>query len=426
MLGSFTRHGASCVAALLLLLPLSVGLASSDSAERLKEKALAEYDRARYASAIEYLEQAREAAPNDAEVYYLLGSFTHYLCYDSVPLSGYGRHKSDEVLAYLRKAVELDPNLGNAYYFIGAEYGVRARDSLRDGDVKGAADQFRRGKQEGGFPAWMLEFGRNLLKSCPPDAILFTGGDADSNPVEFLQIVEEYRTDVTVIPVALLERSSFVGLIKHGLEGAVRPAPVSWSDEQIEDMHPYKWQTNTIKIPIAAAARRRYDAKRESIDWELKAGGDGRLSAGRAALADILITNRFDRPVYFSSGVSNSVFDGLDEYVQLSGVARHLIPVDGLDNIDVETTQKIMLEPGNFDAVPTVRTQDMPRVSNLLVNYWVCYLYLALEYSRSDDAAMVEKVIATMKQNVPLDIMPMPEGLRNSVDKLERWASENR
>jgi len=395
------------------------------SADALKSLALAEFEKANYPAAIAYLEQAREAAPNDAEVYYYLGYFTHYLCYDSVPLAGYGRDKSDEVLGYLHEAVQLDPELGDAYYFIGAEYGARARDRLRDGDVAGAAEQFRLGRDEGGYPAWMLEFGRNLLKSCEPDAILFTGGDADSNPVEYLQVVEGFRTDVTVIPVALLERPWFVALLKRGLDGAVRPAPVGWSERQIEDMHAYKWQTNTVLIPIAEGARRDYGTKRKAIEWELAAGEDGRLAAGRAAFADILVTNRFERPVFFSSGVSNSVFDGLGRYVQVCGIARHLLPVETPGDVDVEATRRVMLDPGNFDAIPTVRTQNMPRVSNLLVNYWASYLYLALHYSKADDAAMVEEIISAMKRNVSEDIVPMPESLRQSVEKLENWAAEN-
>jgi tetratricopeptide (TPR) repeat protein len=398
---------------------------ATDSVDALKERALAEFDKADYRAAIAFLEQAREAAPNDAEVYYYLGYFTHFLCYDSVPLAGFGRDKSDEVLGYLRRAVELDPDLGNAYYFIGAEYGARARDEMRNGNVAGAAEQFRTGRQEGGYPAWMLEFGRNLLKSCERDAILFTGGDADSNPVEYLQVVEGFRTDVTVIPIALLERPWFVMLLKNGLDGAVRPASLSWSEAQIMDMHPYKWQTNTIQIPVAETARRSHGAKHESIDWEL-AGDGGRLRAGRAAFADILVSNQFERPVYFSSGVSATVFDGLGRYVQVSGIARRLLPVEAPGDVDVDATENLMLDPTNFEAVPSVRTQDMPRVSNLLVNYRASYLYLALHYSKANDAEMVETILDAMGDNVPEDVVPMPESLGRSVERLRNWSAENR
>jgi tetratricopeptide (TPR) repeat protein len=405
----------------LIVIAAANGTWADESPEALKERALAEFQKARYAAAIAYLQRARSAAPEDAEIYYYLGYFTHFLCYDSVPLTGFGRDKSDEVLRYLNRAVELDPGIGNAFYFIGAEYGARAREELRTGNVPGAAEQFRLGRARGGYPAWLMEFGRNLLKSCPPDAILFTGGDADTNPVEYLQIVEGYRPDVTVIPTALLERPWFVALLKSGLDGAVRQAPVSWSERQIMDMHPYKWQTNTIRIPVAEKHR----TKHEAIDWELVPDQNGRLNTGRAAIADILATNRFMRPVVYSSGVSNAAIEGLGPYIRVTGIARELLPEEVREEVDVEATSALMLDPRNFEAVPTLRTQDMPRVSGLMVNYRASYLYLALHYSRADDVEMVTRIIGAMKENVPEDVVPMPESLREAVERLERWAAEN-
>ena len=415
----------------ILALCLCVGAASAaaqgdESAESLKELALAEFDRADYPAAIEYLERAQKVAPDDAEVHYLLGYFTHYLCYDSVPLSGFGREKSDEVLGHLERAVELDPSLGNAYYFIGAEYGARARDELQAGDAGGAAKELRAGRDAGGYPDWMLEFGRNLLKSCKRDAILFTGGDADTNPVEFVQIVEGFRTDVTVIPVALLSRPWFLLLLRDGLDGAVTAAPVSWTGRQIMDMHPYKWKTNKVRIPVDERARKEFDSPHRVVIWEVPPGADGRLDAGRAAFADILVTNGFERPVYFSSGVSSSAFDGLEPLVQITGVARRLLPVEATADVDVEATADLMLDPGNFTAVPGVSQRDMPRASRLLVNYYASYLYMALHYSRADDAAMVDKILAAMRYNIPESAVPMPESLRESVTKLESWAEQNR
>ena len=119
------------------------------------------------------------------------------------------------------------------------------------------------------------------------------------------------------------------------------------------------------------------------------------------------------------------MFDGLRQYVQVCGVARHMLPVEGRGDVDVEATQRVMLDPGNFDAVPTVRTQNMPRASKILVNYWASYLYLALHYSKTDDAAMVEEIISTMKNYVSQDVVPIPQSLRESVEKLENWAAEN-
>jgi tetratricopeptide (TPR) repeat protein len=416
--------------AIILWLPVA-GPATAETVDELRDKALAAFEGADYPTAIDYLKRALAEAPDDAEIYYYLGYFTHYLCYDSVPLSGFGRDKSDEVLGYLRRAVELDPSLGNAYYFIGAEYGARARDEMQAGNSAGAAEQFRRGREKGGFPDWMVEFGRNLLKSCARDAILFTGGDADANAVEYLQVVEKYRTDVTVIPMALLNRPWFVLLLRDGLDGAVRAAPISWSREQIMKMRPYKWQTRTIRIPIAEETRAEYGTDQTAFEWELTAdecGGEptGHLDAGRAILADIFITNRFERPVYFSTGCSPNVWAAWQSHMQLSGIAYHFLPIEAAPDIDVESTTGLLMDEHNFDALPSIRDHDMPRVSGVLNNYRGSYLRLAFVYIQNDNAPSVEALLNAMRDNVPEEAVPIPEGMRGTIAKLEQWVSQER
>ncbi len=209
------------------------------SAQDVKQQALQAFREERYAKAIKLLQQARAEPPHDAEFYYYLGYFTHSLCYDSIPLSGFGGEKSDEVLAYLRKAIELDPHHGNARYFLGAEYGARGLDEIRGGRAHGAIEQYRPGREHGGYPDWLLEYAHNTLRSCAPGAILFVGGHADFVPIAYVQTVEQYRQDVPVTPVGLLDRLWFVLLLKTGLTAILPPAPVSWTREQILELPPF-------------------------------------------------------------------------------------------------------------------------------------------------------------------------------------------
>jgi tetratricopeptide (TPR) repeat protein len=99
-----------------------------------KEQAISAFRKGDLNHAVELLEQAKNTHPNDAEIYYYLGYFSHYLAYDSRPLIGHDKNYSDRILIYLNKAVELDPNFGDAYYFIGAEYGARAIQYLQEGN----------------------------------------------------------------------------------------------------------------------------------------------------------------------------------------------------------------------------------------------------------------------------------------------------
>lgn len=404
--------------------------------ETLKEKAIAQFENANYPAAIEYLQQALADSPNDAETYYYLGYFTHYLCYDSVPLTGFARAKSDEILRYLEKAVELDPHYGNAFYFIGAEYGARACDEMQRGNVKGVVEEFRLGRQAGGYPDWMMEYGRNMLRSCARDAILFTGGDADTNPTEYLQAVEGYRTDVTVIPLALLERPWFVALLKKGMAGIVAPAPISWSDEQIASMHPYKWKKNTLRIPVPEGIRQAHVIEQTIVEWELSPDMDrgdvlGLLSAGRAVFADIVLTNQWERPIYFTTGCSPRAWEGFEPHIQLCGIANHLLPFTSPTRVDIETTSALLLDENSFRLLPTLRGSDMPRVSVMLQNYRACFLGLAQQYVRQGEIKRAKAVLAAMSKLVPEDIVPiseqygsMIEALRQMMNKRPRGGSQ--
>lgn len=395
----------------------------------LKDKAIAQFKQHDYPGAIESLRQALDEAPDDADVYYYLGYFTHYLCYDSVPLTGFGRHKSDEILHYLQKAVEIDPHYGNAYYFIGAEYGARARYEMQSGHSEGIGEQFRLGRQAGGYPDWLVEYGRNTLRSCGQGAILFTGGDADTNPVQYLQYVEGYRTDVTVIPVPLLDLPWFVALLKRGSDGVVGRAPISWDDGQIESMHPYKWKTNTIRIPVPEDLRREHQIDQAAVEWELAPnlghGGElGLLSPGRAAFADIILTNNWKRPIYFSMGCRPSAMDGLSGYVQLYGFAQRLLPLQAPSRVDAEATRVLLLDERNFQSLPTLRDSDMPKASPVLQNYRSSFLTLIIDYYQAGQTESAREALAAMNAFVPENLLPVPENLKRNIETLERTLSE--
>lgn len=428
---------ASCALVVLLFVLVSTMCTPAmGQQETLKEKAIAQFENANYSAAIECLQQALADSPNDAEIYYYLGYFTHYLCYDSVPLSGFGRAKSNEVLRYLQRAVEIDPHYGNAFYFIGAEYGARARDEMQRRNVKGVVEEFRLGRQAGGYPDWIMEFCRNMLRSCARDAILFTGGDADTNPIEYLQCIEGYRTDVTAIPLALLEEPWFVALLKQGMAGIVAPAPISWSDEQIASMHPYKWKKNAIRIPVPEGIRQAQGIEQTTMEWELSPDmgrGDKLelLSAGRAVFADILLTNQWRRPIYFSTGCYPGAWEGLESNIQLCGIVNRLFPFKAPTGVDAETTSALLFDENNFRLLPTLRGSDMPRVSVMLQNYRACFLGLAQQYVRQGEIKRAKAVLAAMSKLVPENILPISEqygsmiaALRQTMNKRPRGGSQ--
>ena len=397
--------------------------------QALIEQAKAAFDKANYHQALDYLKAALAEAPDNPEVNYYLGFFLHYLCYDSVPLSGYGREHSDQILRYLERAIELDPSHGNAHYFLGAEYGVRAREALRAGRYDDAVAELQRAREAGGLPDWLLEYARNTLRSCDQNAILFCGGDAETNPLEFLQWVDGFRTDVTVVPVALLDRPWFAQILRNGAGSLVQPGLVDWTENQILEMRPYKWQKNDILIPVAVGVLESTDLEVAACEWTVEPDlGRGEemvyLSAGRALLANVLQNNQYRRPVYFSMGCSPQIYQGLDKYLKTVGFTLALQPIEPADPLDVDRTVALLLDSSNFTALPTLRDHDMPRASGVLRNYQVVFLNVAAHCASHDQPDTARALLAAMKTSLPDDILPVPEGMKAYMDRLAESLNE--
>lgn len=412
-----------------IFLVLAVLHVTSLSAQEvdLKQKAMNKFENGNYPEAISFLKQAVLENPDDAEIYYYLGYYTHYLCYDSRPLTGYNEKWSDEILRYLNKAVTLNPEYGDAYYFIGVEHGARFLRGMQEADVRKMRMEFQTGRKKGGYPEWLIEYARNILRACEPNAILFTGGDADSWPTWYLQFVEEYRIDVTVIPMGLLSRPAFAMILKNGLENIFVSAPISWSKEQILDMHPYKWKTTKIEILISRNELEKYNiSPQDSItEWELEPdlSSDSRtfLSTGRALLADIIETNRWERPIYFSIACPKSRMAGLDKYMQLCGLVYRLFPVGtekyGL-SLNPQKIEAVLLHPESYRYFADVKEHDMPRVSRGLNNYRFALFMLAKYYAESGDKEKASDILDKMPTYMPENIFPSPDGLKNMIENL--------
>lgn len=362
------------------LIPLIVSVSYGQELS-LKEAAIEEFKKENYPNAIEILKTALKESPNDAEIYYYLGFFTHYNAYDSRPLASYRSTYSDTVFQYLDKALELNPNYGDAKYFYTAECGAAAFLEVNNGNLEKVKEFYEKAYIKGGFPKWALEYGRHTLALCDTNAILFTHGDFILNVCWYLQLCKSFRTDISVIPLAVLDRPWFAIKIKSG--NIFKPVKMNISENQLLDMHPYKWDTTTISIDVPDPLIKKFNLRDNyKMNWVVKpdyisnrivskiegekAKRRTYLSGHRAVLLSIIETNQWERPIFFARGFELFYLAGLEQYFQNCGLVSKLLPMktENTDSdIDIDKLEYFVFETSLKDYNSVIKT-DQPRASN--------------------------------------------------------------
>ena len=408
----------------LIIVLLSINVNVLGQVSDYKQKGLDEGKNRNFPLAISYLKQALEKNPNDPEIYFYLGRYSHYIVYDSRPFPGKGDEWSkNEVIKNLEKAIELKPDYGYAYYFLGAEYGARALEALKKGDVQQFKNELINGKKSGGYPDWMLDYGRNLLKSCEKNAILFLFGDLQVNAVFYIQMVEEYRKDVLPIPPFLLARPWYAKLLKEGVPGVWDKAPISWTEVHISDMHPYQWRNQIVEIPVSDSYMKIYNipTQNNTMKWELKPDiGKYSLDAGTALLLNIIETNEWTRTIYFSSGSSEY---GLIDYFQITGIANKLLPFKTINTefrYDLSSTEKVLLNPSSYKNFQDLAIHDLSYATDFFpYNYRKLLLDLAQYYFSKGNSQKALSIIEKMEKFMPESAYPTPGYLLQEIDELK-------
>ena len=190
-------------------------------------------------------------------------------------------------------------------------------------------------------------YARNIMNSMEPGGIIFTNGDNDTFPLWYIQEVEHVRRDCRVVNLSLLNTTWYIKQMRD-MEPKV---PISYGDEAIDQMIP-------MRLP------KDVNFKFGEMDVNFPQGAA--MYIKDIILLDILRTNKWNRPLYFTTTVPSSNRSGLDPYLTMQGAVfkinprkaadlaaadSNLAPLPGRTDMymDIAATRKLLYEVYDYD-----------------------------------------------------------------------------
>jgi hypothetical protein len=346
-------------------------------------------DKQDYNEVIRLLKDSLLINPNDSKLYCDLGHYYHYRAYDWRPLIGYKESYSDSVLYFLEKAISLNSDYREPFYWLHAQYGARATEAIENNQITKYKHEYQSAKDKGAMPKWLLEFARNTLNSCDSDAILFTYGDLTLNAISYIQLFENHRKDVSVIPIGFCGSPSEAKLHKYGIKNIIKPVKIRFSDDQIMGMKPYPWDTLDVKVKFSSKLKHLYDLETDYFTWRLApdmtSKGSTYMSPWLALFAEIIEANQFERPIYFSIGFREEALAGLLPYTINCGIVYKLVPFitkGSVFEMDTTVFEKVLLNKSSFVDFKDVEVNNFPDNSQILLNYHFALWQLSEYYKK--------------------------------------------
>jgi hypothetical protein len=270
--------------------------------------------------------------------------------------------------------------------------------------------------RSGNYVAW--DYSYNILQTCEPNAIIFTGGDNDTYPLWYLQVVEGIRTDVRVVCLALMNSHWYL----RQLRDQEPRVPVNLNDEAIERIRPIMWKKNKVKIPVPEEVRRREmeelrarfesgDERQmpDSITFTLEPtwppGNPRTLRMQDLMVVRILQVNRWQRPVYFALTVMDRDQIGLNPYLRMDGLALKVMPYP-VEDIDEQLLRTNVLEKYRYRGLTDSDVYFNIDAVRLLSNVRQTYLSLARHYLNQGQQEDALFILDEMSKRIVPEVIP--------------------
>ncbi len=182
------------------------------------------------------------------------------------------------------------------------------------------------------------EYAYNILAGLDENAIIFTNGDNDTFPIWYLQEVERFRRDVSVVNLSLVNLGWYVKQLKR----FDPPVPMTYTDAEIDELRPVGYRDQETGELVVVMVR-------EYVVKDI-------IDANRASTTP--------RPVFFAVTIPRENMERYHAFLQMEGLAYRLTEqraADGIPETDPDRLLANVYGAYKFDALTTGDTRERKR-----------------------------------------------------------------
>ncbi len=323
------------------------------------------------------------------------------------------------------------------------------------------------------YSEFLISIAKNFLNSCAKNAILFTNGDNDTYPLWYVQKKFNFREDVQVINLSLLNTDWYIDMIRDEAAKQKKYMPITFNSSQYKaekldyvyviendtliNTHEYRDIGKLIDFVLSDKPNTKYETIRglipyfptkkfsmlvnknnvlksktiskdkassilRSIQWDISSYG---FYKNQFFVLHMIETNNWKLPIYFSITSPKNNFVGLENYFQLEGLTYQLTPLkntssdEQFGSINTELMYNNLMNKFVWDGLNDNNSDSITK-TRMTINFRNNFSRLANALINEDKIDSAKKVFDRCIEALPNEVvgynyfmLPIAEGYYN-------------